>query len=73
MVYPVPFLEGGGVKLGGPKLAQARKMASEAIGAAADNHAPNVLPVVRARRRCGRSRTRLMPGWRRQGAGAGTR
>jgi DNA invertase Pin-like site-specific DNA recombinase len=28
-----------GVKLGGPKVAQARKVALETIGAAADNHA----------------------------------
>ncbi len=32
-----------GVKLGGPKLAQARKVALETIGAAADNHAANVV------------------------------
>lgn len=31
-----------GVKLGGPKLAQARKVALETIGAAADSHAANV-------------------------------
>ena len=36
-----------GVKLGGPKLAQARKVALETIGAAADNHATNVLPIIR--------------------------
>jgi DNA invertase Pin-like site-specific DNA recombinase len=36
-----------GVKLGGPKLAQARKVALESIGAAADNPAGNVLPIIR--------------------------
>jgi DNA invertase Pin-like site-specific DNA recombinase len=36
-----------GVKHGGPKLAQARKVALETIGAAADNHAANVLPIIR--------------------------
>jgi DNA invertase Pin-like site-specific DNA recombinase len=42
-----------GVKLGGPKLAQARKVASEAIGAAADSHAANVLPIIREIRKAG--------------------
>ena len=42
-----------GVKLGGPKLAQARKMALETIGAAADNHAVNVLPIIREVRKAG--------------------
>ena len=42
-----------GVKLGGPKLAQARKMALETIGAAADNHAANVLPIIREIRKAG--------------------
>ena len=42
-----------GVKLGGPKLAQARKVALETIGAAADNHAANVLPVIREIRKAG--------------------
>src|SRR5262249_55733926 len=37
-----------GVPLGGPKLAKARKRAIEAIKALADQHAANVLPVVRA-------------------------
>ena len=36
-----------GVKLGGPKLAQVYKVALEAIGAAADNRAANVLPIIR--------------------------
>ena len=36
------------VKLGGPKLAQARKAAVETIDAAADNHAANVFPIIRA-------------------------
>ena len=42
-----------GVKRGGPKLAQARKVAIEAIGAAGDNHAANVLPVIREIRKAG--------------------
>jgi hypothetical protein len=37
------------VKLGGPKPAQARKVALETIGAAADNHAANMLPIIRRR------------------------
>jgi hypothetical protein len=43
-----------GVKLGGPKLAQARKVALEIIGAAADDHAANVLPNIRGSGRCAR-------------------
>jgi hypothetical protein len=42
-----------GVKLGGPKLAQARKMALETIGATADNHSANVLPIIRQIRKAG--------------------
>jgi DNA invertase Pin-like site-specific DNA recombinase len=42
-----------GVKLGGPKLAQARKVALETIGAAADNHAANALPIIREIRKAG--------------------
>jgi DNA invertase Pin-like site-specific DNA recombinase len=42
-----------GVKLGGPKLAQARKVALATIEAAADNHAANVLPVIREIRKAG--------------------
>jgi DNA invertase Pin-like site-specific DNA recombinase len=42
-----------GVKLGGPKLAQAREMALETIGAAADSHAANVLPIIREIRKAG--------------------
>lgn len=47
-----------GVKLGGPKLAQARKIALETIGAAADNHAANVLPIIREIRKAGASALR---------------
>jgi DNA invertase Pin-like site-specific DNA recombinase len=36
-----------GVKLGGPKLAQARKVAVGAIETNADRHAANVLPIIR--------------------------
>jgi DNA invertase Pin-like site-specific DNA recombinase len=42
-----------GVKLGGPKLAQARKMAVEAVAANADRHAANVLPIIREIQRAG--------------------
>jgi DNA invertase Pin-like site-specific DNA recombinase len=42
-----------GVKLGGPKLAQARKVALETISAAADNHSANVLPIIREIRKAG--------------------
>jgi hypothetical protein len=41
------------VKLGGPKLAQARKAALEAIEAAADKHPANVLPIIREIKRVG--------------------
>jgi DNA invertase Pin-like site-specific DNA recombinase len=37
-----------GVKLGGPKLKQARKAADVTIKAQADQHAANVLPIIRA-------------------------
>ena len=42
-----------GVVLGGPKLAKARKRAVASIKALADQHAANVLPVVREIRRAG--------------------
>src|SRR5262245_53196014 len=42
-----------GVKLGGPKLAQARKAAVAAIEANADRHAGNVLPIIREIQRAG--------------------
>jgi DNA invertase Pin-like site-specific DNA recombinase len=42
-----------GVKLGGPKLAQARKAAVKAIEANADRHAANVLPIIREIQRAG--------------------
>lgn len=42
-----------GVKLGGPKLRQARKAAVVAITARADQHAANVLPVIREIQRAG--------------------
>jgi DNA invertase Pin-like site-specific DNA recombinase len=42
-----------GVKLGGPKLAEAREVALEAIGAAADAHAANVLPIIQAIKKAG--------------------
>jgi DNA invertase Pin-like site-specific DNA recombinase len=42
-----------GVVLGGPKLAKARKSAAASIKALADQHAANVLPVIREIRRAG--------------------
>ena len=42
-----------GVALGGPKLAQARKRAIASIKALADQHAANVLPVIREIQRAG--------------------
>jgi DNA invertase Pin-like site-specific DNA recombinase len=42
-----------GVKLGGPKLAEARKVALKTIGASADQHAANVLPIIREIERAG--------------------
>jgi DNA invertase Pin-like site-specific DNA recombinase len=44
-----------GVKLGGPKLAEARKAAVECNVANADYHAANVLPVIREIQRSGAS------------------
>jgi hypothetical protein len=54
-----------GVKLGGPKLAQAHKAAIETICAAANDHPANVLPIIREIRkavqpRCRRLRMPLM-------------
>jgi DNA invertase Pin-like site-specific DNA recombinase len=42
-----------GVKLGGPKLAEAREIAVAAIKSQADRHAANVLPVIRDVQRSG--------------------
>ena len=42
-----------GVQLGGPKLAQARKLALQTIEATADQHAANVLPIIREIKRAG--------------------
>jgi DNA invertase Pin-like site-specific DNA recombinase len=47
-----------GVKLGGPKLAEARKVALETISVAANNHAANVLPIIREIRKAGASTLR---------------
>jgi DNA invertase Pin-like site-specific DNA recombinase len=44
-----------GVKLGGPKLAQARKAGVKAIEANADRHAANVLPIIREVQRAAKS------------------
>src|SRR5207248_8421635 len=42
-----------GVKLGGPRLKEARRLALKAVEAAADQHAANVLPIIRDIRRAG--------------------
>ena len=42
-----------GVKLGGPKLAEAREIAVAAIKSLADRHAANVLPMIRDVQRSG--------------------
>lgn len=42
-----------GTKLGGPALDKAREVAAASITAAADRHAANVLPVIRAIQRAG--------------------
>src|SRR5262245_22343037 len=42
-----------GVKLGGPKLRQARKLAAAAIQASADGHAASVLPIIRQVQKAG--------------------
>ena len=49
-----------GVKLGGPKLAEARKAAAETIEANADRHAANVLPIVRQIQRAGATSLRAI-------------
>src|SRR5262245_10092598 len=49
-----------GVKLGGPKLAQARKAAVDAIEANADRHAANVLPIIREVQRAGATSLRAI-------------
>jgi DNA invertase Pin-like site-specific DNA recombinase len=46
-----------GVKLGGPKLAEARHVAAAAIRDMADRHAANVLPIIREVQRSGVART----------------
>jgi hypothetical protein len=66
-------------KLGGPKLAQARKVALETIGAVADNHAANVLPIIREIRKAGATTLReiadalMRAAWRLRVVGSGTR
>jgi DNA invertase Pin-like site-specific DNA recombinase len=49
-----------GVKLGGPKLAQARRTAAKAIKANADRHAANVLPIIREIQRAGATSLRAI-------------
>ena len=50
---PLAAAKAHGVKLGGPKLSSARKLAVEAIKHPADRHAANVLPVIAEVRRAG--------------------
>ena len=45
--------EGRGVKLGGPKLAETRKMAAASIKALANRHAAYVLSIIREIQRAG--------------------
>ena len=45
--------EGARCELGGPKLAEARKMVTASIKALADRHAANVLPIIREIQRAG--------------------
>jgi hypothetical protein len=67
------------VILGGPRLAQARKMTLESIGAAADNRAANVLPIIREIRKAGATTlweiadASMREAWRPRGAASGTR
>jgi DNA invertase Pin-like site-specific DNA recombinase len=49
-----------GVKLGGRRLAQARKAAVEVIEANADRHAANVLPIIREIQRAGATSLRAI-------------
>jgi DNA invertase Pin-like site-specific DNA recombinase len=42
-----------GVKLGGPKLRQARRIAVQAVRASAERHAANVAPIIREIQRAG--------------------
>jgi hypothetical protein len=46
--------------LGGPKLKEARKLAAKAIEVAADQHAANVLPVIRDIQKAGASTLRAI-------------
>jgi DNA invertase Pin-like site-specific DNA recombinase len=49
-----------GVRLGGPKLAQARKAAVEVIEANANRHAANVVPIIREIQRAGATSLRAI-------------
>ena len=49
-----------GVRLGGPKLAQARKAAVEVIEANANRHASNVVPIIREIQRAGATSLRAI-------------
>ena len=49
-----------GVTLGSPKLAQARKSAVTAIKATADQHAANVLPIIREAQKVGATTLRAV-------------
>jgi DNA invertase Pin-like site-specific DNA recombinase len=49
-----------GVKLGGPKLAQARTVALGTIKATANTHAANVLPLIREIKKAGATTLRAI-------------
>ena len=48
------------VKLGGPNLADARKAAAETIETNADQHAANVMPIIREIQRAGATSLRAI-------------
>jgi DNA invertase Pin-like site-specific DNA recombinase len=49
-----------GVTLGGPKLSQAREVAVEVITANADQHAANIMPIIRVAQRAGATTLRAI-------------
>jgi DNA invertase Pin-like site-specific DNA recombinase len=49
-----------GVKLGNPRIKHAQKAATEAVGANADRHAANVVPIIRAIQKAGATSLRAI-------------
>jgi DNA invertase Pin-like site-specific DNA recombinase len=49
-----------GIKLGNPKISQARQAAAEAVGANANRHAANVVPIIRDIQRAGATSLRAI-------------